>query len=78
MATLGSTYFDLIELYKRQDGMGNFVDVIEILSEMNPVLADAIAVVSLKVFLLSTVDCQNYPLMKVLFDWVRLWRILKR
>ena len=44
MATLGSTYFDLIELYKRQDGMGNFVDVIEILSEMNPVLADAIAV----------------------------------
>lgn len=44
MATLGSTYFDLIELYKRQDGMGNFVPIIEILNEMNPILADAIAV----------------------------------
>jgi hypothetical protein len=44
MATLGSTFFDLIELYKRQDGQGNFVPIIEILNEMNPVLADAIAV----------------------------------
>tara|TARA_R110002095_G_C4251583_1_gene240163 strand:- start:562 stop:1560 length:999 start_codon:yes stop_codon:yes gene_type:complete len=44
MATLGSTFVDLIDLYKRQDGKGNFVPIIEILNEMNPILADAIAV----------------------------------
>lgn len=43
MPTLGSTYFDLIELYKSQDGQGNFVDVIEMLAQMNPILSDAIA-----------------------------------
>jgi hypothetical protein len=44
MATLGATFVDLIDVYKQQDGEGNFVPVIEILSEMNPILQDAIAV----------------------------------
>jgi len=44
MATLGATWFDLIDLYKQQDGEGNFVDIIEMLSEINPILDDAIAV----------------------------------
>lgn len=44
MATLGSTFYDLIDLYKQQDGMGKFVDVIEMLSQMNPILDDALAV----------------------------------
>ncbi len=44
MATLGSTMVDLIDVYKQQDGHGNFVPVIEMLMEMNPILEDAIAV----------------------------------
>jgi len=44
MATLGASYVDLIDLYKQQDGKGQFVQIIEILKEMNPVLDDAIAV----------------------------------
>ena len=44
MATLGSSFVDLIDIYKKQDGRGNFVDVIEILMEMNPILEDALAV----------------------------------
>lgn len=44
MATIGNTFVDLIDIYKQQDGMGQFVAVIEILNEMNPILADAIAV----------------------------------
>lgn len=44
MATLGSSYFDLIDVYKSQDGRGNFVPIIEMLMEMNPILDDAIAV----------------------------------
>lgn len=44
MATLGNTFVDLIDIYKQQDGNGQFVSVIEILNEMNPILADAIAV----------------------------------
>jgi hypothetical protein len=44
MATLGATFVDLIDVYKQQDGKGNFVDVIEILAEMNPILDDAMAV----------------------------------
>jgi hypothetical protein len=44
MATLGATFVDLIDVYKLQDGRGNFVDVIEMLMEMNPILDDAIAV----------------------------------
>jgi hypothetical protein len=44
MAVLGSTYLDLIELYKRTDGMGKFVPVIELLHKINPILQDAITV----------------------------------
>lgn len=44
MATLGSNFVGLIDVYKKQDGMGQYVDIIEILNEMNPILADAIAV----------------------------------
>ncbi len=44
MATLGNKFIDLIDIYKLQDGMGNFVPVIEMLMEMNPILDDAIAI----------------------------------
>lgn len=44
MATIGNTFLDLIDVYKLQDGRGNFVDVIEMLMRMNPMLEDAIAV----------------------------------
>jgi len=44
MATLGATFVDLIDVYKLQDGNGQFIEVIEMLAEMNPVLDDAIAV----------------------------------
>ena len=44
MATLGNTFVDLIDIYKQQDGRGQFVAVIEMLMEMNPILDDAIAV----------------------------------
>jgi hypothetical protein len=44
MATLGNSFIDLIDIYKLQDGMGNYVPVIEMLKEMTPILDDAIAV----------------------------------
>lgn len=44
MATLGATFIDLIDIYKQQDGRGQFVAIIEILNEMNAILQDAIAV----------------------------------
>jgi len=44
MATLGATYFDLIDLYKSKDPNGDIAPVIELLMEMNPILEDAIAV----------------------------------
>ena len=44
MATIGNTFIDLIDIYKLHDGRGDFVPVIEILNEMNPILQDAIAV----------------------------------
>ena len=44
MATLGSNFVDLIDVYKQQDGRGQFVPIIEMLMEMNPILDDAIAV----------------------------------
>jgi hypothetical protein len=43
MATLGSNFVDLIDVYKQQDANGQFVPVIEMLMEMNPILEDAIA-----------------------------------
>jgi hypothetical protein len=44
MAIIGNTFVDLIDIYKQQDGSGQFVAVIELLAEMNPILDDAIAV----------------------------------
>lgn len=44
MATLGNSFVDLIDIYKQQDGRGQFVPIIEMLMEMNPMLDDAIAV----------------------------------
>jgi len=44
MATLGNTFVDLIDIYKQQDGRGQFVPIIEMLMEMSPMLDDAIAV----------------------------------
>lgn len=44
MATIGSTFVDLIDIYKMKDGKGDFVEVIEMLTEMNPILDDAQAV----------------------------------
>lgn len=44
MATLGATFVDLIDIYKQQDGNGQYIEIIEMLTEMNPILDDAIAV----------------------------------
>lgn len=44
MATLGSSYFDLIDLYKSQDENRQIATVIELLKESNPILDDALAV----------------------------------
>lgn len=43
MATLGSTFFDLIDLYKRQEDHQTIATVIELLAENNPILEDAVA-----------------------------------
>lgn len=43
MAIIGKSYFDLINLYKTTNPDGSISDVIEMLSEMNPILQDAIA-----------------------------------
>lgn len=44
MATLGASFVDLIDIYKQQDGRGQFVPIIEMLNQMNPILDDAVAV----------------------------------
>ena len=44
MATLGNSFIDLIDIYKMQDGRGDFNPIIEMLMEMNPILEDAIAI----------------------------------
>jgi hypothetical protein len=44
MAVLGNTYLNLLDTYKRSDAHGNIVDVIELLTKINPILADAITV----------------------------------
>jgi hypothetical protein len=44
MAVIGNTMVDLIDLYKRQDKDGSYIPVIEMLSEENAILEDAIAV----------------------------------
>jgi len=43
MATLGSSYVDLIDVMKQQDPNGSIATVIELLKQTNPVLDDAIA-----------------------------------
>lgn len=44
MATLGASFVDLIDIYKQQDANGQMIPIIEMLTEMNPILDDAIAV----------------------------------
>lgn len=44
MAVIGNSFVDLIDIYKLQDSKGQYVAVIEMLMEMNPILEDAIAV----------------------------------
>lgn len=44
MATLGSTFFDLIDLYKRQDERRQIAVIIELLAQTNSILDDAIAI----------------------------------
>lgn len=43
MATLGSKFVDLIDVYKSQNPDGSIAPVIEMLTQMNPVLDDAFA-----------------------------------
>lgn len=43
MATLGAKFVDLVDIYKGQNPDGTVADVIEMLSQMNPILTDAIA-----------------------------------
>ncbi len=42
MATVGNQYLDLADLYRKQDPDGQVAEVIEMLSEINPILDDAI------------------------------------
>ena len=44
MATLGNTFLNLVDVYKRTDPKGGIADVIELLMQENPILQDAIAV----------------------------------
>lgn len=44
MATIGATFFDIIELYKRQDENRQIATIIEMLAETNEILSDAMAV----------------------------------
>ena len=43
MATLGNTYPDLVDMYRRTNPDGSSADIIELLKVFNPVLEDAIA-----------------------------------
>lgn len=44
MAVIGQSYFDLIDLYNRQDPKGQIAPVIEMLTQMNPMLQEALTV----------------------------------
>jgi hypothetical protein len=44
MATLGSKFVDLIDVYKEQNPDGTVAEIIEMLAEINPILDDAMAV----------------------------------
>lgn len=43
MATLGSTYVDLIDVVKQENPDGTIAKIIELLAQTNPILSDAIA-----------------------------------
>lgn len=44
MSTIGNNFYDLIDLYKSKNPDGQIAQVIEMLTEMNPILEDAMAV----------------------------------
>ena len=44
MATIGGTFYDLIDLYKSKDPDGTIADVVELLHQLTPMLKDAYAV----------------------------------
>ena len=44
MATIGESFVDLIDIYKRSDGNRQIASIIELLTETNPILKDALAV----------------------------------
>lgn len=44
MAIIGSSYLDLLDVYRSQDKHGNIIPVIEMLHQMNPILQDALTV----------------------------------
>lgn len=44
MATVGNTYLQLADLFRRQDNMGQIVEIIEMLEEINPILEDAMTI----------------------------------
>ncbi len=44
MALLGNNFIDLIDLYRRQNPDGSIADIIEMVSQENPILDDALAV----------------------------------
>lgn len=44
MATLGNSFPDLIDLYRRQDPNSQIANIIELLMQINPIMEDAIAI----------------------------------
>lgn len=44
MATVGSSYLDLVDYYRKLDGNGQIAEVIDMLAEINPIMDDAITV----------------------------------
>ena len=44
MATLGNSFLDLIDLYRRQDPNNQIANIIELLMQINPIMEDAIAI----------------------------------
>lgn len=44
MATVGQSYLDLADVYRRQGGDGQIAEIIDMLAEINPIMDDAITV----------------------------------
>jgi hypothetical protein len=44
MATVGQSYLDLADYYRKLDGNGQIAEVIDMLAEINPIMDDAITV----------------------------------